>query len=91
FLLYRDATAAQRIAELPADRARVVLGRALECDVCLSWGTEVSRVHAELEQVGGHWVVTDDGLSRNGTYVGGERVEGRHRLMDGDVLRLGET
>jgi CRP/FNR family transcriptional regulator len=33
----------------------------------------------------------DDGLSRNGTYVNGERVQGRRRLSDGDVVRCGNT
>jgi pSer/pThr/pTyr-binding forkhead associated (FHA) protein len=35
--------------------------------------------------------VIDDGLSRNGTFVNDRRVEGRRRLMDGDVLRCGAT
>ena len=33
----------------------------------------------------------DDGLSRNGTFVNGQRVSGRHRLRDGDVIRVGQT
>jgi pSer/pThr/pTyr-binding forkhead associated (FHA) protein len=35
--------------------------------------------------------VVDDGLSRNGTYVNGERVTSRHRLHDGDVIAIGGT
>jgi pSer/pThr/pTyr-binding forkhead associated (FHA) protein len=35
--------------------------------------------------------VSDDGLSRNGTFVNGERVGSRQRLRDGDVLALGQT
>jgi pSer/pThr/pTyr-binding forkhead associated (FHA) protein len=35
--------------------------------------------------------VIDDGLSRNGTYVNGERIAGRRRLRDGDRLCFGET
>ena len=30
-------------------------------------------------------------LSRNGTFVNDRRVEGRRRLMDGDLVRCGET
>jgi hypothetical protein len=41
--------------------------------------------------VGSDWVVVDDGLSRNGTYVNGERVNGRRRLRDGDRIVFGET
>ena len=36
-------------------------------------------------------MLVDDGLSRNGTYVNGERLAGRRRLRDGDALRFGET
>ena len=35
--------------------------------------------------------MVDDGLSRNGTYVNGERVNGRRRLTDGDRIVFGET
>ncbi len=55
-------------------------------------GTPRSRaLHAELERIGEHWTVSDDGLSRNGTHVNGERVVGRRRLHDGDVVRFGRT
>ena len=55
------------------------------------WDSEVSRLHAQLEPVGRDWIVVDDGLSRNGTFVNGERVNGRRRLRDGDRLVFGET
>ena len=35
--------------------------------------------------------MVDDGLSSNGTFVRGERVAGRRRLADGDVLTVGST
>jgi predicted component of type VI protein secretion system len=59
--------------------------------VSLPHDPEVSRLHAELECIGGEWTVSDDGLSRNGTYVNGQRINGRHRLRDGDVIRVGRT
>ena len=37
------------------------------------------------------WTVVDDGLSRNGTFVNGERLTGRRRLSDGDTVRFGAT
>ena len=46
---------------------------------------------AQLERVGRDWVLVDDGLSRNGTFLNGERLVGRHRLHDGDVLLVGGT
>ncbi|MCW3039157.1 MAG: hypothetical protein JWM31_1062 [Solirubrobacterales bacterium] len=81
----------QRIVDLAADVTRLSVGRAAQNDVDLQWDTEVSRLHAELECIGGEWTVSDDGLSRNGTYVNGTRISGRVRLRDGDVVRVGRT
>ena len=89
FLLYRDGGGAQVI--LAARPGRVTVGRRAERDVALTWDTEVSRLHAQLEPVGSDWTVVDDGLSRNGTFVNGERVNGRRRLQDGDRIVFGET
>lgn len=81
----------QRIVDLEPGAVRLSIGRAPQNDVDLQWDTEVSRLHAELEQIGGEWTVSDDGLSRNGTFVNGTRISGRHRLRDGDVVRVGRT
>jgi pSer/pThr/pTyr-binding forkhead associated (FHA) protein len=91
FLVYRDESAGQRIVDLGADRTRLTLGRSPENDVSMPWDDEVSRLHAELERVGEQWLIVDDGVSRNGTFVVGERVNGRRRLQDGDVIRIGGT
>lgn len=91
FLLYRDDQDALRIVMLDSAESRLSLGRDGANDVALSWDPEVSRVHAELEQVAGQWTVADDGLSRNGTFVNGRLVHGRRRLRDGDCLRLGRA
>ena len=88
FLLYRDGGGAQVIFTLTGP---VTVGRRAERDVTISWDTEVSRLHAQVEPVGSDWIVVDDGLSRNGTYVNGERVNGRRRLTDGDRIVFGET
>ena len=48
-------------------------------------------MHALLEQLHKSWSVIDDGGSRNGSFVNGERLSGRRRLRDGDVLRVGRT
>jgi DNA-binding CsgD family transcriptional regulator len=89
FLLFRDADGSQQIVVLPADGAVVPIGRGPDCGVRLEWDREVSRVHAVLEPVGGTWTVLDDGLSSNGTFANGERIAGRRRLADGDVLTCG--
>lgn len=89
FLLFRDEGGAQQIRAL--EGGSIAIGRRASSDVCLAWDEQVSRLHAQLEPVGDDWTVVDDGLSNNGTFVNGERVSGRRRLQDGDVLRCGET
>jgi pSer/pThr/pTyr-binding forkhead associated (FHA) protein len=91
FLVYLDQEGRQRLMELVPERGRLSVGRRSENDVVLAWDSEVSRLHAELERVGGEWTVIDDGLSRNGSFVNGVRIAGRHRLRDNDELLFGET
>ncbi len=92
FLVLREDDGVQRLLELTVDAGdRLSIGRGAQNHVPLPWDTEVSRLHAELECIGGEWTVSDDGLSRNGTYVNATRISGRHRLRDGDVLRVGRT
>jgi hypothetical protein len=88
FLVYLDGDGRQVILEL---QDTVVVGRQPGSEVCLEWDRAVSRVHARLERVGGHWTVVDDGLSRHGTFLHGERIEGRRRLVDGDLIGVGHT
>lgn len=77
---------------------RVSVGRAMpehSPDIALGPDPQrwISRLHCTLEQAEGGWFVVDNG-SVNGTVVERngvrERVDGRHRLLDGDfVLVLG--
>jgi pSer/pThr/pTyr-binding forkhead associated (FHA) protein len=89
FLFYRDAEG-QTIVELGTDRERFSVGRDPAMDLTLE-DEQVSLLHAELERIGGQWTVSDDGLSKNGTFLNGERTSGRRRIRDGDELRFGET
>ena len=91
FLLLRDDKGTQRIVELDQRAGSLTLGRRDEADVPLAWDPEVSRLHAELESKAGEWTLCDDGFSQNGTYVNGLRIHGRRRLMDGDLVRVGQT
>jgi FHA domain len=91
FLVFRDGDREQRIVDLEGAADRLSVGRAAGNGISLPWDTEVSRLHAELEAIAGEWTVSDDGLSRNGTWVNGQRISGRHRLRDGDVIRVGQT
>jgi hypothetical protein len=89
FVVYRDGDGRQQILRLSG--RRVTVGRDAEAGLSLPWDPQVSRLHAELECIGSQWTVADDGLSRNGSFVNGERVVGRRRLEDGDSLRFGHT
>jgi pSer/pThr/pTyr-binding forkhead associated (FHA) protein len=91
FLLYLDDERRQHIVDLASCANLVSIGRQPGTDVTLGWDTEVSRTHAIVERVGGAWTLIDDGLSRNGSFVNGQRVRGRRRLDDGDTIRLGNT
>lgn len=90
FLLLRGADGKQVIVDLGGE-SQLTVGRSEGHAVALVWDAEVSRTHAELRLLGDDWVVEDDGLSSNGTFVGGERVTGARRLRDGDVVRFGRT
>jgi FHA domain len=91
FLIVSPAGEGPRIVVLEDDDERLWVGRSVACDVPLQRDGMASRSHAELVRAGGEWSVADDGLSRNGTFVGGERVTGRRRLRDGDVVSVGES
>jgi pSer/pThr/pTyr-binding forkhead associated (FHA) protein len=91
FLVLRDGAGSQVLVPLGGGRGRLTIGRRPENDVALPWDGRASRVHAELECVGGEWVLVDEGLSSNGTWVGETRLVGRRRLRNGDVMRVGGT
>jgi hypothetical protein len=91
FLVYLDDERQQHLVELSPEHERLSVGRRSENDVVLAWDSEVSRLHAELERVGGEWTIVDDGLSRNGSFLNGVRIAGRQRLRDGDELTFGDT
>jgi hypothetical protein len=91
FLVLRDDDGTQHLIELPENVQALSIGRGGECGLALPWDHRVSRVHAELVALGRDWALDDGGLSRNGSYVNGERVQERRRLRDGDTLRFGAT
>lgn len=91
FLLGRNGADEQFIHPLDETSARATIGRAAESDIPLPWDREVSRAHALLEQLAGRWTIVDEGLSRNGTFVNGTRVTGRHHLRNGERICVGST
>jgi hypothetical protein len=62
------------------------VGRGLDNVVVLD-DPRVSRRHAQLRNMGGRWILRDQG-STNGTFVNGMPV-GEHPLNAGDVVSLG--
>jgi FHA domain len=91
FVVYRDGDDRQVILELPESATSLTIGRSTRNEIALRWDGEVSRLHAVLERVGPDWVLSDDQLSRNGSYVNGERVRSRRVLRSGDVIAVGDT
>jgi pSer/pThr/pTyr-binding forkhead associated (FHA) protein len=66
------------------------IGRSDDNVVVLDGDDYASGHHARVESgLDGTWVV--DLGSTNGTYVNGERIDGRTRLHEGDLLQVGDT
>ena len=91
YLLYRPRPDEQRIVTLAPGTDRAAIGRQPACDIALPQDPSVSRVHAVLERIGEEWTLVDDGSSRNGSFVNGQRIHGRQLLRDGDLVRVGDT
>lgn len=62
-----------RLRILPPEVTRVTVGRDPTCDVHLTADARASRMHVELLRLGFDWVLLDEGLSRNGTWINGMR------------------
>jgi pSer/pThr/pTyr-binding forkhead associated (FHA) protein len=66
------------------------IGRSDDNVLVLDGDDYASGHHARVESgLDGTWVTDLD--STNGTYVNGERIEGRRRLHEGDLLQVGDT
>jgi DNA-binding winged helix-turn-helix (wHTH) protein len=73
--------------QIPVTEGTHVLGRAPDASVWID-APGISRHHARLVLEGEQAMLEDLG-SKNGTYVGEERVTAPRRLDDGDQIRLG--
>lgn len=91
FLVFRDGSGEQRIVVVDESTSELWVGRGEAAGLRLDWDEEVSALHAQIEVVAGECTLLDDGLSRNGSFVGAERVHGRRRLRDGETIRFGRT
>jgi SARP family transcriptional regulator, regulator of embCAB operon len=88
---WSDDDGREHCLDLGARDGPVTIGRREDNTISLPCDPKISRVHAQLERVGAEWTIRDDGLSRNGTWVNGERLRGSRRLRDGDTVRVGRT
>lgn len=89
FVLHRPASGVLTI--VPLVRDRVSIGRHSDCEVSIPADREISRSHALIERIGHGWFLVDDGVSRNGTFVNGDRLAGRRALVDGDAILVGAS
>lgn len=51
---------------------------------------KVSELHAKIGLRGDHFVIVDV-LSKNGTFVNGEKIQGERVLQENDEIRIGDT
>jgi hypothetical protein len=76
--------------EYSLDSAAVTIGRAGQNDVSIDGDEFASSRHARVEpRRDGVWV--NDLGSTNGTFVNGVRIDRPRKLVNGDVVRTGET
>ena len=74
---------------LPLSGDLALVGRGNEAHIRIDEAS-ISRIHARLEARGDDWFVCDLD-SRNGTFVGDERLQAPRELADGDCLRFGDV
>ena len=67
-----------------------LLGRREDNDVILPYDSQISRQHTRLFWMDGAWHVQDLD-SRNGTYVGQQKIDCVTRLAPGQMFRMGRT
>jgi pSer/pThr/pTyr-binding forkhead associated (FHA) protein len=68
----------------------LLLGRGAGCDLPLRLDPLVSTKHARIVREGQSFYLEDLG-SRNGTYIGEQRIEGRTLIGPGSIFVLGNT
>ena len=68
----------------------IVIGRDSSCDISLDFDANISRLHATIEPLKPDgWQIVDHN-SANGTYINGERLQGKQVLHPGDRLMFSQ-
>lgn len=75
--------------EVALNQDAILLGRGTDCDLPL-FDNYASRHHCWIELRDDEWWIRDLG-SKNGTLVGGQRVQHEQRLADGETIGIGAT
>jgi pSer/pThr/pTyr-binding forkhead associated (FHA) protein len=72
--------------QIPLDIDCFVIGRESDCHLAVPDPT-VSKRHAELRLEDGQWSI-EDLRTRNGTWVNGQRIQGRTPLSHNDEIHI---
>ena len=72
--------------DLPDGDFSLLIGRHADCDVVLG-GTGVSRRHARLSSMNG-LILIEDLNSTGGTFLNGDRIEGKMVVADNDTVKI---
>ena len=68
----------------------IVIGRDSSCDISLDFDANISRLHATIEPLKPDgWQIVDHNTA-NGTYINGERLQGKQILHPGDRLMFSQ-
>lgn len=76
--------------EMILAKERTTIGRAEACDIGLFGDNTIEKMHASILQAN-HRFELEDANTPAGTFVNDQRVAGRVRLQNGDVIRLGKS
>lgn len=79
----------QGAAAILAHRKEVIIGRDADCDIAIK-DSKASRKHCKLTR-NENLIVLEDLGSKNGTFVGGERISGRVNLQLNQSFKVGDT
>lgn len=63
------------------------LGRDDSCDIVIP-NRQISRQHVRFKRLAADHYVIEDLASKNGTWLNGHRLEGEHKLSDGDEIQI---
>lgn len=78
------------VIAVPISNHKIVIGRSKEADFCIENDDLVSKNHAIIF-IDNNRIFIRDNHSLSGTYVNGEKLEGRHELVNGDEIGIGQS